>query len=285
MKQKFKNTKGITLVALIITIIILLILAVVAITSIKNNNIIEYAKNGRDNYIQKRGEEEEKINSYEQYIKDNIPNSGTSGEERIFYNFKNGIGKWKFKDGKWSVIGYNRDGTVESTQDVGFYKIKGDTITCCEDETFDEEYSTQLLIKDITIDGKTCTILTFADESDQSVLGFETMPPVRTDLEGKRYGYKKNENDETLTYDFTVRIYNIDGQKIMSFYDSEGSHYSEDEDYQRDDFVIFDGNKIYEVYTVKGSYGKINDDGTIDVDNKDESGNFIYNRHYVMDNN
>lgn len=60
MKQRFKNTKGITLVALIITIIILLILAVVAITSIKNNNIVEYAKNGRDNYIQKRGEEEEK---------------------------------------------------------------------------------------------------------------------------------------------------------------------------------------------------------------------------------
>ena len=60
MKQKFKNTKGITLVALIITIIILLILAVVAITSIKNNNIIEYAKNGRDNYIQKKEKKKKK---------------------------------------------------------------------------------------------------------------------------------------------------------------------------------------------------------------------------------
>lgn len=283
MKQKFKNTKGITLVALIITIIILLILAVVAITSIKNNNIIEYAKNGRDNYIQKRGEEEEKINSYEQYIKDNIPNSGASGDEKVFYSFNDGISKLKFKDGKYSCTVYDRDGTVESTEDGGFYKIKGDTITNYEDETFDENYSMQYLIKDITIDGKTYTILTFADESDL-VLGFETMPPVRTDLEGKRYGYKKNENDETLTYDFTVRIYNIDGQKVMSFYDSEGSHYMEDEDYKRDNFVIFDGNKIYET-TVKYSYGKINDDGTIDIDDKDESGNFIYNRHYVMDNN
>ena len=50
MKEKIKNTKGITLVALIITIIVLLILAVVAITSISNSNIVKYAQNGRDAY-------------------------------------------------------------------------------------------------------------------------------------------------------------------------------------------------------------------------------------------
>lgn len=284
MKQKLKNTKGITLVALIITIIILLILAVVAITSIKNNNIIEYAKNGRDNYIQKKGEEEEKINSYEQYIKDNIPNSGASGDEKIFYFVGKGMAIFKLKDGKWSDIGYNRDGTVKSTQEVGFYKIKGDTITYYEDETFDENNSMQYLIKDRTIDGKTYKCLTMAGEDESLMCAYETMPPVRTDLEGKRYGYKENENDETLTYGFTVKIYNINGQKIMSFYDSEGSDYSEDDDWKRDTFVIFDGNTIYEHPDGGISlYGKINDDGTIDE--YDDGSESVYIKYYVMDNN
>ena len=282
MKQRFKNTKGITLVALIITIIILLILAVVAITSIKNNNIIEYAKNGRDNYIQKRGEEEEKINGYEQYIKDNIPNSGTSGDEKIFYFFGKGMSIFKLKDGKWSSIIYNRDGTVESTQEVGVYKIKGDTITLYDDETFDEENSMQYLIKDRTIDGKTYKCLTMAGEDESLMCAYETMPPVRTDLEGKRYGYKENENDETLTYGFTVKVYNINGQKVMSFYDSEGSDYSEDDDWKKDTFVIFDGNTIYELPDGGISlYGKINDDGTID----DYDDGSVHIKFYVMDNN
>lgn len=279
MKQKFKNTKGITLVALIITIIILLILAVVAITSIKNNNIIEYAKNGRDNYIQKRGEEEEKINGYEQYIKDNIPNSGTSGEEKIFYFFNKGMSIIKLKDGKWSDIGYNRDGTVKSTEDVGFYKIKGDTITYYEDETFNEENSMQYLIKDRTIDGKTYKCLTMAGEDESLMCAYETMPPVRTDLEGKRYGYKENENDETLTYDFTVRIYNINGQKVMSFYYND-----EERNEETDTFVIFDGTTIYELPDGGISlYGKINDDGTIDQ--YDDGSESVSSKDYIMDNN
>lgn len=279
MKQRFKNTKGITLVALIITIIILLILAVVAITSIKNNNIIEYAKNGRDNYIQKRGEEEEKINGYEQYIKDNIPNSGTSGDEKIFYFFGKGMSIFKLKDGKWSSIIYNRDGTVESTQEVGVYKIKGDTITLYDDETFDEENSMQYLIKDRTIDGKTYKCLTMAGEDESLMCAYETMPPVRTDLEGKRYGYKENENDETLTYGFTIKVYNINGQKVMSFY------YNDEERNEEDDrFVIFDGNTIYELPDGGISlYGKINDDGTIDQ--YDDGSESVHIKFYVMDNN
>ena len=279
MKQKFKNTKGITLVALIITIIILLILAVVAITSIKNNNIIEYAKNGRDNYIQKRGEEEKKINGYEQYIKDNIPNSGTSGDEKIFYFFNKGMSIIKLKDGKWSSIIYNRDGKVESTQDEGFYKIKGDTITYYEDETFDENNSMQYLIKDRTIDGKTYKCLTMAGEDENLMCAYETMPTVRTDLEGKRYGYKENENDETLTYGFTIKVYNINGQKVMSFY------YNDEERNEEDDrFVIFDGNTIYELPDGGISlYGKINDDGTIDQ--YDDGSESVHIKFYVMDNN
>ena len=73
MKEKIKNTKGITLVALIITIIVLLILAVVGITSINNNKILEYAKNGRDAYNQGETNETETITEYEKYLDDNNP--------------------------------------------------------------------------------------------------------------------------------------------------------------------------------------------------------------------
>ena len=86
MKEKIKNTKGITLVALIITIIVLLILAVVGITSINNNKILEYAKNGRDAYNQGKTNETETISSYESYINDNVQNAGKDGDEDIdFY--------------------------------------------------------------------------------------------------------------------------------------------------------------------------------------------------------
>ncbi len=86
MKEKIKNTKGITLVALIITIIVLLILAVVGITSINNNKILEYAKNGRDAYNQGKTNETETISSYESYINDNVPNAGKGGDEDVdFY--------------------------------------------------------------------------------------------------------------------------------------------------------------------------------------------------------
>lgn len=59
MKEKFKSTKGITLVALIITIIVLLILAVVSINSIRSNNILQHAKDAKEDYS--KAEEKEKI--------------------------------------------------------------------------------------------------------------------------------------------------------------------------------------------------------------------------------
>ena len=74
MKEKIKNTKGITLVALIITIIVLLILAVVAITSIRNSNIIKHAQNGGEAYQQGKTNEIEKISEYEKYIDENNQN-------------------------------------------------------------------------------------------------------------------------------------------------------------------------------------------------------------------
>ena len=84
MKEKIKNTKGITLVALIITIIVLLILAVVGITSINNNKILEYAKNGRDAYNQGETNETKTITEYEKYLDDNNPNKNGSPTEYPF---------------------------------------------------------------------------------------------------------------------------------------------------------------------------------------------------------
>ena len=84
MKEKIKNTKGITLVALIITIIVLLILAVVAITSISNSNIIKHAQNGRDAYDLAKKNEQGTLAKYEQYLDDNNPNKNGSPTEYPF---------------------------------------------------------------------------------------------------------------------------------------------------------------------------------------------------------
>ena len=88
MKEKIKNTKGITLVALIITIIVLLILAVVGITSINNNKILEYAKNGRDAYNQGRTNGTKTINEYEKYLDENAPNKSVEYPfvGKMYYN-------------------------------------------------------------------------------------------------------------------------------------------------------------------------------------------------------
>lgn len=50
MKEKLKETKGITLIALIITIIILLILAMVSIKLIINEGIINNTKEATEKY-------------------------------------------------------------------------------------------------------------------------------------------------------------------------------------------------------------------------------------------
>ena len=68
MKQKLKNTKGITLVALIITIIVLLILAVVAITSISNSNIIKHSQNGSAAYAKAQKDEADMLLGYEKLL-------------------------------------------------------------------------------------------------------------------------------------------------------------------------------------------------------------------------
>ena len=45
--MKFKNSKGITLVALVITIILLLLLAAITISSLRNSGLFSGAKNAK----------------------------------------------------------------------------------------------------------------------------------------------------------------------------------------------------------------------------------------------
>ena len=77
MKQRLKDYKGITLVALI--------LAVVAITSISKSNIIKHSQNAKNDYIEAKENESKILSEYEQYIKDNTKktDSNTDFEKYI----------------------------------------------------------------------------------------------------------------------------------------------------------------------------------------------------------
>ena len=62
--KKFKKEKGITLVALIITIVVLLILAAVAIGTVRNSDIIGYAKNAAGSFNQAKANEVDDLAKY-----------------------------------------------------------------------------------------------------------------------------------------------------------------------------------------------------------------------------
>lgn len=65
MREKLKNEKGITLVALIVTIIILVILAAVAITGVFQMRIVETAIKGTEKYSKEQIKEENDMNDIE----------------------------------------------------------------------------------------------------------------------------------------------------------------------------------------------------------------------------
>ena len=60
-KQKLKQSRGITLVALIITIIVLLILAMVSIRLVMNGGIIDRAEKGTKAYTEAEVQEQIKL--------------------------------------------------------------------------------------------------------------------------------------------------------------------------------------------------------------------------------
>ena len=74
-KEKFKQNKAITLIALVITIIILLILATITIVQLRNTKLLSKAKDSRNKYNQKAEEENNILDEYANKI--NEITSGT----------------------------------------------------------------------------------------------------------------------------------------------------------------------------------------------------------------
>jgi len=72
MKEKFKNEKGITLIALIITIIILVILAAVSIRAVYEMGIVGYAINGTQQYVERAKEENQMLDETGRRIEDAV---------------------------------------------------------------------------------------------------------------------------------------------------------------------------------------------------------------------
>ena len=85
MKQKLKEHKGITLVALIITIIVLLILAVVAISAVSGNGILNHAQNAKSSYLEAQTNEQARLDEYSEYLdtESSKINGGGSGTKTL----------------------------------------------------------------------------------------------------------------------------------------------------------------------------------------------------------
>ena len=81
MKKTFKNSKGITLVALVITIIILLILAGISISALTNTGIFQKAKDAKQKSEDAALDQNTKLDEYENEIDKYLPEQG--GEKLV----------------------------------------------------------------------------------------------------------------------------------------------------------------------------------------------------------
>ena len=109
MKSKFKNAKGITLVALVITIIILLILAGISISALTNTGIFGKAKEAKQKSDEAALDQNTKLDEYESEINAYLPGinantiaSATDTEKAnnyygksVNYTSANGVTGWK----------------------------------------------------------------------------------------------------------------------------------------------------------------------------------------------
>ena len=77
MKKTFKNSKGITLVALVITIIILLILAGISISALTNTGIFQKAKDAKQKSEDAALDQNTKLDEYENEIDKYIPKANS----------------------------------------------------------------------------------------------------------------------------------------------------------------------------------------------------------------
>ena len=89
MKQKLKEHKGITLVALIITIIVLLILAVVAISAVSGNGILNHAQNAKTKYSEAQTNEQTRLDEYSEYL--DTESSKINGEGTVAKALKDNL--------------------------------------------------------------------------------------------------------------------------------------------------------------------------------------------------
>ena len=77
MKKTFKNSKGITLVALVITIVILLILAGISISALTNTGIFQKAKDAKQKSENAALDQNTKLDEYENEIDKYIPKANS----------------------------------------------------------------------------------------------------------------------------------------------------------------------------------------------------------------
>ena len=77
MKKTFKNSKGITLVALVITIVILLILAGISISALTNTGIFQKAKDAKQKSEDAALDQNTKLDEYENEIDKYIPKANS----------------------------------------------------------------------------------------------------------------------------------------------------------------------------------------------------------------
>ena len=106
MKEKLKNERGITLIALVVTIVVLLILAGVSISLILDNNgIIRKSKDAKREYGQAKENEQADLNNISTWIEKETENNEPEIVE------PENINDWEYIE--------EEDGTITITQYIG----------------------------------------------------------------------------------------------------------------------------------------------------------------------
>lgn len=155
MKKNFKNTRGITLVALVITIIILVILAGISIQAITNNGISEKAKLAKEKQDNAELLENQILNEYEKSI--NVFSRGeTEKDDYISKDIEDFTPSLKEINGDYIAAQVDEIGTKNEVQIKGYlWLLNGKVRGCTSEKEYvfsDLEYNTEYKIQVIAID-------------------------------------------------------------------------------------------------------------------------------------
>lgn len=220
MKKKYKNEKGITLVALVITVIVLLILATISIQSLTNTGVFGKAKEATEKY--REAEEKEKIQMELYYAQINKNTNGAStnqiGENLYDKNVENGS--------KWHIIVINDSKKIYGTGWT--YIPKGSTISDTKtNKTWLINNSSQEIIK---LEDETFTDLSYKTAvGTTDGLIFNLDPSVIENATNDNINEKLGSNVELMNFDWnedsglTKKSFNFDGVNdyIKIKYDNE----------------------------------------------------------------